>query len=93
MAIRLNRRLQDLRVASQQLAKALRNLSAGDVGIQDLKMLTAMLKELTGVIRNLYELPTQAEAEAQSIARLRLEEDKRPDALEIILEDVEELGK
>lgn len=89
----LNRKLQDLRVASQQLARALRNLSAGDVGINDLKMLTAMLKELTGVIRNLYELPTQAEAEAQSLARQRLEGERKADSLEIILEDVEELGK
>lgn len=86
-------RLKDLQVAAQQLAKSLRELSAGELNMGDLKTLTGMLKELTGVLRNLYELPTQAEAEAQRLARQKLEEDKPAGSVEIRLEGLEELGK
>ena len=38
--------------------------------------MTAALKDLTGILRNIYGIPTQAEAEAQRIAAERLEMDK-----------------
>lgn len=42
-----------------------------------IKDLTGALKDMTLVLRNLYNLPTQAEAEAQRIAAERLNLDKR----------------
>ena len=42
-----------------------------------IKDLTGALKDMTLVLRNLYNLPTQAEAEAQRIAAERLNMDKR----------------
>lgn len=73
-------RLRDLQVAAKQLAKSLRELSAGELSVNDLKTLTSMLKELTGVLRSLYEPAAPAE------------EEKR-DGIEIRLEGLEELGK
>ena len=46
-----------------------------------IKDLTGALKDMTLVLRNLYNLPTQAEAEAQRIAAERLKlEQRRVDA-------------
>ena len=46
-----------------------------------IKDLTGALKDMTQVLRNLYNLPTQAEAEAQRIAAERLKlEQRRVDA-------------
>ena len=47
-----------------------------------IKDLTGALKDMTLVLRNLYNLPTQAEAEAQRIAAERLNLDKRKADLE-----------
>lgn len=42
-----------------------------------LKDLTATIKDLTSIIRNVYGIPTQAEAEAQRVAAEKLELDKK----------------
>ena len=42
-----------------------------------LRDITTTLRELTGVLRNVYSLPTQAEAEAQRIADERLKLERR----------------
>lgn len=47
------------------------------VDTKALKELTATIKDLTSIIRNVYGIPTQAEAEAQRIAAERLELDKK----------------
>ena len=47
------------------------------VDTRAIKDLTGALKDMTLVLRNLNNLPTQAEAEAQRIAAERLEMDKR----------------
>lgn len=47
------------------------------VDTRAVKDLTGALKDMTLVLRNLFNLPTQAEAEAQRIAAERLEMDKR----------------
>ena len=44
---------------------------------KSLRELTASIKELVGIMRNVYGIPTQAEAEAQRIAAERLELDKK----------------
>lgn len=47
------------------------------VDTKALRDLTAVIKDLASVIRNVYGIPTQAEVEAQRIAAERLEMDKR----------------
>lgn len=47
------------------------------VDTRAIKDLTGALKDMTLVLRNLHNLPTQAEAESQRIAAERLEMDKR----------------
>lgn len=46
------------------------------VDTKALRDLTNVIKELTGIFRNVYGLPTQQEAEAQRVAAERLEMDK-----------------
>ena len=47
------------------------------VDTKALRELTATIKDLTAIMRNVYGIPTQAEAEAQRIAAERLELDKQ----------------
>ena len=47
------------------------------VDTKALKDLTAVIKELTGLMRDFYNLPTPSQAESQRIAAERLELDKR----------------
>ena len=65
------------------------------VDAKALKDFTTVIKDLTSVLRNVYGLPTQAEAEAQRIASERLALDRRkldeggsngPDGIDVSLE-------
>lgn len=66
-----------------------------------IKDLTGALKDMTLVLRNLYNLPTQAEAEAQRIAAERLNLDKRKvenengadKTIKIVLGDLEDYAQ
>lgn len=55
-----------------------------------LKDFTAVLKDLTGLMRDFYDIPTPAQAEAQRIAAERLELDRRKNAMSE--EDDDETG-
>lgn len=55
-----------------------------------LKDFTAVLKDLTGLMRDFYNIPTPAQAEAQRIAAERLELDRRKNAMSE--EDDDETG-
>ena len=61
---------------------------------RELKYVVGMLKDLTGLQRELHDLPTAAEAEAREIARQRLEMDRLklsgPGAVEVVLSAGEE---
>ena len=66
-----------------------------------IKDLTGALKDMTLVLRNLYNLPTQAEREAQRIAAARLAIEQRKadteaggeDSVEVVLGELEDYAK
>jgi hypothetical protein len=60
--------------------------------IKALKDLTAMVKDMTTVTRNLYELPTQAEAQQLELNKLKLQQDSRA-PVQIVIEGLEEYAR
>ena len=70
--------------AAANIAEAVERASAdseqfnsdGKVDINAIKGLTSAMKELTAIIRNVNELPTRGEKEAEKAAKNRLELDK-----------------
>lgn len=85
-------------IISKKLSKVSKE---DDITAYALLQLTTSLKELSSTVRNLYSIPTQAEAEAQRIASERLKLDQRKLDLEdnndtnvtVVLGSAEEYAK
>ena len=65
------------RTYEQLMAQAGEGAAQGKMDAKAMRDLSASLKDLTAVMRNLYDLPTAQEAAAMDIARARLELDVR----------------
>ena len=85
MTQREREKLDPLIRAADNMAVILENISAaeaqftseGRTNVTAVKTMTAAMKELISVIRNLNELPSKAEREASKMAREKFELDKR----------------
>lgn len=83
-------RLDTLRQSADALVGIVQEVSGdkdnfvygGQFSARSMQATVSALKDLTTVIRNLYELPTQGEKEAQALARERLAMEKERLALE-----------
>ena len=98
-------KLEPIINAADNLAELIERLSAdedrfdanGRADITALKGMTAAMKELVGVLRNVNELPTKAEREAARTAKEKFELDKKKaekddtaDDIRVIIEGADE---